>query len=91
MYSNALACLQFPKTVFVMCRSPLTLKHQVQPLCAVDRLMARCFLYSLSLKQLLHAIEAGIGHPSEFVVALENKLFDMAKGATITKQEVRDE
>ena len=77
--------------LFVMYRSPLTLIHEVQPLCSADRLMSRSFLYSLSLQQLLHVIGAGIGHPSEFVLALENKLLDMAKGATITEQEVKDD
>ena len=76
---------------FIMCRSPLTLIDEIKPLCFADRLTARSFLYSLTLQQLPHAVEAGVAHPSEFLQALQDKLFDTSKGSTIARKTVTHE
>lgn len=69
-------------------RSPLSLTEELKPLFAADRLAARAFLYSLTLEQLSEVVGSGVGHPSEIVQALGDKLFDTAKGSAIAKQKV---
>ena len=71
-----------------MRRSPLTLIDEIKKLCYADRLTARSFLCALNLQELPRVIDDGIAHPPEFLQALQNKLFDMPKGNTISKQTV---
>ena len=54
-----------------MCRPPM---NQIKPLCSVDDLMARSLLYSLTLEQLEFVVNAGVGHLSEYLQALQSKL-----------------
>lgn len=55
----------------------MSLAEDLKPLCSADPLLSRAFLYALTLFELPRAIEIGIGRPSEFVRAVDDKLYDL--------------